>query len=465
MALTDQVGVDGRGTRPTREAWRPARDAARPAGGSRTGGEGPRAAAGRGAGGAPRTGGPAGPQPAVRGKATLDGMFTRAALRKPAGVALNDGAHLLTYAKAEAGAVQLATALVRGGVQLGDPVVVHCDNHAHSVLAQLAVLKAGGVCVPVEPGADAARVRRIALISAARTVLCSRSTRAPWVGRAACLVMDVGTTWSRVAALRVDRALPRSEPTDAAYLLVNTEDGPAFGGQLVDHRAWGLALDARIEQAGRATCGVWTSPLPLGRAALSAMWWAFRSGGVLHIPSGGEGIAGARVASGSGVAVLDTREYRQVLEAIRRTQRPVRPRMVVLIGSPCPPELAALHFEVLPTTRLRAEFAPSGGAVPWTAHELSAEHRQRSVGVVVGRPVPRAQVRVLDADGRAVSPGLTGEICATGAALPFDSIPGSQWATSSAQHGGTALRSGRLGRQRPDGALEITGVAAAGSRP
>lgn len=398
------------------------------------------------------------PPPTLEGMSTLDGMFSRAALRKPAGVALQEGPHLLTYGKAEARAGQLASALVRGGVQLGDPVIVHCESHAQAVLAQLAVLKAGGVCVPVAPGTDAPRVERIARISAARMALCSRSTQTAWAGRAACLVLDAETTWRKIGALRVDRALPRSEPTDAAYLLVNNEDGPASGGQLVDHRAWGLALAARVHHAGRVTSRVGTSQLPLGVPALSAMWWAFRCGGALHIPPPGEGGAGALGLSGSAVAVFDPQEYRLVLEAVRQAPRPVGPRVVVLLGGPCPAELADLHFEVLPTTRLWAEFAPAGGAVPWTTQELLAENRLRGAGVAVGRPVPRAQVRILGPDRRVLPSGLTGEVCATGPALPFDTIPAPRWGTSSAG-GGALLRSGRLGRWRPDGVLEITGVA------
>ncbi|OEJ37950.1 hypothetical protein AR457_29470 [Streptomyces agglomeratus] len=396
------------------------------------------------------------PPPVVEETSTLDGMFSRAALRKPAAIALQEGPHLLTYGKAEARAVQLATALVRGGVQLGDPVIVHCESHAQALLAQLAVLKAGGVCVPVAPGTDAALVERVARISGARTALCSRSTQPVWAGRAACLVLDAEEAWSKIGALRVDRALPRSEPTGAAYLLVDHGDGPVGGGQLVDHRAWGLALAARVHHVGRVTSTVRTSQLPLGAPSLSAMWWAFRCGGAVRVPPAGGG-ADTAGAFGSAVAVFGPREYRLVLEAARQAPRPARPRVVVLLGGPCPDDLADLHFEVLPTTRLWAEFAPAGGAVPWATRELPPGHRTGGTGIAVGRPVPRAHVRILGPDGRLVPTGLAGEVCATGPALPFDSIPAPRWG-SPVHGGGAPLRSGRLGRWRPDGVLEITGT-------
>ncbi|WP_412080382.1 AMP-binding protein [Streptomyces sp. SCL15-6] len=60
----------------------------------------------------------------------LDQIFAHTAGNHPNRVAIQDGWHRLTYAQADRQAVRLASALVRGGVQLGDPLVVRCENTA-----------------------------------------------------------------------------------------------------------------------------------------------------------------------------------------------------------------------------------------------------------------------------------------------------------------------------------------------
>ncbi|WP_199838399.1 AMP-binding protein, partial [Streptomyces scabiei] len=60
---------------------------------------------------------------------TLDALFTRAARRRPDAVAIQDARGELSFAKAELRATQLASVLIHAGVQLGDPVIIHCDDH------------------------------------------------------------------------------------------------------------------------------------------------------------------------------------------------------------------------------------------------------------------------------------------------------------------------------------------------
>ncbi|MFC4472009.1 AMP-binding protein [Streptomyces xiangluensis] len=380
---------------------------------------------------------------------TLDAMFTRAARRGPARLAVHEELGHLTYGRAETLATQWASALVRSGVQLGDPVIVHCDDHRQSLVAQLAILKAGGVCVPVSREIERPGPERIAAVSGAQAVLCSASTKAAWnsCGRLSLALDDAGT-WKKVSALRPDPALPRSAPTDAAYLLISRENGEETSGQLVDHRAWQFALAARIRQAGTAERTVAVCQPPTGALTLSAMWWACASGGTL--------VPRALAPGGMDTAVFSPDEYARVLETAATASRPAGLRAIVLVGGPFPPDLVERHFTTLPTTRLLAEFAPAGGVMPWTAQELSPPSRSGLPDAGVGSPVPHVHVHIVDPEGHPVPPGRTGEICATGPALPFDSIGIRALDRESLPGGGTLLRSGHLGRWRTDGRVEIT---------
>ncbi|MFE1234720.1 AMP-binding protein [Streptomyces sp. NPDC059442] len=395
------------------------------------------------------------PRPAARRAArppesarTLDGLFTRAARRHPRAVVVREGPHQLSYGKADVLSSRLATALLRTGVQLGDPVVVQCADHRQALVAHLAVLKAGGVCVPVPRDVPAGQTAAVAAVSGAGAVLCSLTTHDRWGhgGRFQRLALDDPELWKRIGARPLDRALPRSAPTEPAYLLTAGEGGLWRSGHLVDHRAWHLAMAARSAKAGPAGQTVTVAEQPTGAATLSAMWWAFGSGSTLHAQPDGFGPA----ALGGVVAVCGTGEYPALLDALAAAPPFSPPRSVLLVGAPCPPALAARHTEVLPDTALRAEFAPGGSVLPWAVGVFPAGP-DASGAPVVG-PAPGVRLSVRDVLGDALRAGEVGEVCASGRTLPFDVI-----GERAAGRPGAPLGSGFGGRWLPDGALEITG--------
>ncbi|MFE1035925.1 AMP-binding protein [Streptomyces sp. NPDC058807] len=411
-----------------------------------------------------RTGAARPPRPAARPLAagTLDGLFTATARHRPGAVAVHEGQQHLTYARADARSAQLATALLREGLQLGDPVIVHCSDHRQSVVAQLAVLKAGGVCVPVGRDASPRQREGTALLSGAHMVLCSLATRDRWQGRGPRLVLDAPALWRWVGALRADRSLPLSGPTDAAYLLTAAEGDGEPVGHLVDHRAWCLALAARTAQAGSAPPAVSLAEKATGTRTLSAMWWAFAAGSTLSARPSATALFDATTGHGPGAIVCGPEEYARALDHLGRTESYHRPRMTLLVGGPCSAGLAARHLELLPNTRLRAEFVPVDGVLPWTVREFTQESVAEPEGAV-GAPLPDVRLTVMDALGRPLGTGRTGEICATGRPLPFDVI-GGRGRIVPGGDGAALLRSGLTGRWRLDGTLEITPRTSRGRR-
>ncbi|MEU7161094.1 AMP-binding protein [Streptomyces chrestomyceticus] len=392
--------------------------------------------------------------PRTAGRTTLDGAFAVTALRRPGAVAVQDAHGPLTYGRADAQAGLLGSLLVRGGVQLGDPVIVHCDDHRQSLVAQLAVLKAGGVCVPVPPGTDEHRLTAVAALTGASAVVCSAATRDRWRYRPV-LVLDDPRTLRLTAARRLERALPRSAPHEAAHLLVSGT-GRSVTGQLADHVAWQLALTGRSRAAGVPVRQVSVSGPPGTPHALSALWWAVTCGGTLYaLPARGTPVP---VSARSSVLVSSPEEYDELAARL-----PMRPRLVQLLGGSVPGELAARHFAALPTTPLRAEFAPGGGAFPWTVRDITSPEDALDERVI-GRPAPDVRIRVLDGNHRALPARRAGELCAKGPALPFDTIHRLGRAASPTGHPGlpghpALLRSGTPVLRRADGRLELAGPA------
>lgn len=397
----------------------------------------------------PRSGTAAGPPSPSQD--TLDRGFLRVAQRHPDAVAVQEVRGELSYGKAELWSTRLASMLMHADLQFGDPVIVHCDDHRQTLLAQLAVLKAGGVCVPAAYGLGRPELRAIGAVSAASTVLCSSSTRGTWARRHNTLALDHPETWRRITTHRLEPALPLSHPAEAAYLLVahGGPDGPT--GHLVDHRAWRLAVAERIRTAGPAPRRVFVAGAPASPAALSAMWWAFAGGSSLRaMPADG---APAGRDSTLSAAVCSPEEYEALVDAL-----PIRPRLVQLVGGPVPAGLVTRHFTALPGTRLRADLAPTDGVLPWTTREFTPMGKEPSPRAL-GTPVSQVQVRVVDDRGEPRTAEQLGELCATGPAVPFGTVS-LLGHTTPAWEEDSLLRSGLSVRRCPDGTLELVDLPA-----
>ncbi|GAA2332012.1 hypothetical protein SVIO_002760 [Streptomyces violaceusniger] len=374
---------------------------------------------------------------------------------------MKDGPYELAYGRAEMRAAQLASALIGNGVQLGDPVLIHCSDHRRATVAQLAVLKAGGVCVPAPLHTSRDAFQRLARLVGARLVLCGSSVVAAWMERGRVIVLDE-ETWQRIGAMRVDRSLPRSGPLEGAHLFGADEDSTDHDAQLIDHRAWSIALSARPRGSGGGTMTVVAHEPPMGARSLSALWWAFATGGTFHTGFRHEQMPGPLTLRAD-AAVFSPREYARFLDGVVSAGTGQVPRVIVLMGDPCPPCLAERHFALLPAVRLWCEFTPVGGVLPWTTRRVA--HDQAHAGAPdidphcppwlnVGRPAPGVRVRVLSPDGLLVPHGGTGEVCATGDALPCDIIRAIAHGPGTAD-GSVLRRSGRYGRVREDGTVEI----------
>ena len=88
-------------------------------------------------------------------------FLTRSARRLPEKVALVCGERRLTYRELDGMSNRLAQALADGGVERGDRVALHLHNTVEAVVGIFAVLKDGGVFVPVNASTKPAKLAYI----------------------------------------------------------------------------------------------------------------------------------------------------------------------------------------------------------------------------------------------------------------------------------------------------------------
>ncbi|MGW1659427.1 condensation domain-containing protein, partial [Streptomyces atratus] len=112
------------------------------------------------------------------GDATVAGLFEAQVARTPGAVAVVSGGAEVSYAELDARANQLARHLVAKGVGAESFVGVCLERGIESVVALLAVVKAGGAYLPIDPGYPAERIAYMLADAKPVVVLASAGTAA-----------------------------------------------------------------------------------------------------------------------------------------------------------------------------------------------------------------------------------------------------------------------------------------------
>ncbi len=168
--------------------------------------------------------------------ATLHGLFRQWAQRTPAAPALTTDAGTLTYGALDSLTDRLAGGLLRRGLRLGGRAALLLDDPRSQVLALLAVLKAGGVFVFVDPSVPEPRRLRI-LEEAGADLVLDRD------------FMEEVLESSRESA-SAQEELPVVSPEFPAYLAFTSGSTGRPKGILQTHRSFGQFLVWQAREFG-----------------------------------------------------------------------------------------------------------------------------------------------------------------------------------------------------------------------
>ncbi|HEX8906785.1 MAG TPA: amino acid adenylation domain-containing protein, partial [Longimicrobiaceae bacterium] len=392
--------------------------------------------------------------------APLHRLFEAQAARTPATEALRHRGASLTYAELNARANALARRLVALGVAPEAVVAVQLERSPELVAAFLAVSKAGGVFLPVDPAYPAERRRWMVEDSGARVILTRSS-----------LAAGLPATGAAVVAL--DAGLPAPGPGDAENLSVAVDPGNAAyviftsgstgrpKGVVVPHRGIG-----NLAEAHRQSFGIGPESRVLQFSSFSfdmAVWdvaHALLCGACLVLAdeeaaAGGEALVALIRRERVGFALLSP----ALLGALPEDGLPGL-RTIVSGGDVVTPEVARRWGA---GRRFVNAYGPTETTVCATLVIGPDAHGGR---VPIGRPLPNLTAYVLDAALRPVPAGVPGELFVGGVAVargylgrpgttagrfvpdPFGGRPGAR-----------LYRTGDVVRWRGDGQLEFVGRA------
>ncbi|WP_239571871.1 non-ribosomal peptide synthetase, partial [Streptomyces sp. G44] len=333
-------------------------------------------------------------------EATLPALFERQAARTPDAVALIDGDRELTYADVDRAANRLAHRLVRNGVGPERLVALALPRSAAAVVAQLAVTKAGGAFLPVDP--EYPPQRREFMIEDAGAHLVLDDPAQVW-----------STEGPDTALTDADRTTALT-PAHPAYVIYTSGSTGTPKGVVITHRGLASFAAAAAEQyAAGPGDRVLQFASPSFDASILELCVSLLSGAALV--TGEEGpLVGDRLAE-----VLAERRVSHTLipPAALATLPPetaaALPHLRTLIvgAEACPADLVDTWA---PRRRMVNSYGPTEATVvaTWTGPLTPGTGTP-----TIGGPSGATRVYVLDAALRPVPPGVTGELYIAGPGL------------------------------------------------
>ena len=381
----------------------------------------------------------------------------------PGALAVQTGELLLTRGALDAQAEALAQRLIAQGIGPEDRVGVLADRSPAFVLGLLAVLKAGGVCVPLDPALPADRLQFQCADSGARLVLAAQAPTWPVQGPVLTLALDMRLDTALQARAAVP--MPRPDPRHAAYVIYTSGSTGRPKGVAISHGALaayvhGVLARLDLPASARAMGMVSTVAADLGHTVL---FGALCSGRVLHLlPSA--------CAFDPDAFAAYMREHRidvlkivpSHLQALLQAATPadVLPGHALVVGGESMPAALLARIRTLkPGCRIVNHYGPTETTVGVLTHEATSDDMD---GLPLGTPLCHAQAFVLDAWLNPVPMGVAGELYLGGDGLGRGYLgrPGltAERFVAHPQLAGQRLyRSGDQVRQRADGRLEFLG--------
>ncbi|MFD7702408.1 amino acid adenylation domain-containing protein [Streptomyces caelestis] len=343
--------------------------------------------------------------PLPEGFRAVHEVVAEIALADPDRPAVVCGSSELTYGQLLGRADALAAGITAQGVRPGAPVAVLTEPSAEMVVAVLAVLRAGGVYLPLHPGHPAARLEAVLADAGVEFVLAD----AAWRER---------LPQARVLPTEAPAVLPdqtwvahRSEPDDPAYLIYTSGTTGEPKGVEVGHGALAASTTARRLTYGGYRTFLLVSPLSFD-SSVAGLWGTLTSGGRLVVARTEEVRDPERllrlIETHAVTALLAVPAlYAGMLDRAERADRTALGTLdvVTTAGEVLPEALLERHFALLPATPLVNEYGPTEATV-WSTYR-----RFEAPGPVdIGGAVPGASLYVLDRQGRLMPHGTAGEL-------------------------------------------------------
>ncbi|WP_454674049.1 amino acid adenylation domain-containing protein [Achromobacter pestifer] len=338
------------------------------------------------------------------------------AARTPQALALIAGDAQLSYAQLNEQANRLAHLLIANDVGADVAVGIALGRGADMIVAMLAVLKAGGVYVPLDPSYAAARLAHMMQDSQLRLVLSQRAVvdglalpmDVPW------LVLD-GEAVAHAARQPAHNPARTIHPAQLAYLIYTSGSTGLPKGVAVSHGP----LSMHIQAIG-AMYGMTPADRELQFASINfdgahERWLTPLAFGGVLIPRDDEPWSVERTAAeiarhGVTVACFTPSYLHQLAEALGEEAAALPIRSYTVGGEATSRTTLALIQNTLRPPRVINGYGPTETVITPLIAKAYPDTPNEAAYMPIGKPVGDRRAYVLDADLNLLPPGAAGEL-------------------------------------------------------
>jgi len=421
--------------------------------------------------------------------ASVPALAAAQAARTPDAVAARCGDQALTYAALHRRVVSLSRRLHERGAGDGATVAVCLERGPGLLVAMLAVWRAGGVYLPLDPTYPPERLAFLLSDSGAGLVLTEphlAGSLPEFGGEVVCLDGEAPSPPAPPPQAREGSTTMPSSQSSPPLVGEGWREAPGWGGAeaevspdapaylIYTSGSTGTPKAVMVEHAQLArTLRGSLDVLDLGPddvvAALASVAFDIS---LLELLA--PLVAGAAVRIVPRDVVRDPAELvracadatvlhavpalmRQVVEAARGGPALPRIRLLMVGGDTVAPDLLDDIREVFPGAAVRVLYGPTEGTILCTAYAVPPEGEV--VGHPLGHPLPGVRLRVRGPHGELLPLGVPGELWLSGVGVARGYLGRPELTAEKfvVTDGDRAYRTGDRARWRPDGVLEFLG--------
>jgi amino acid adenylation domain-containing protein len=370
-------------------------------------------------------------------------LFEQQAAQQPHAPALIFEDQALTFSEINSRANQLARHLLSSGLEPEARVGVMLPRTPDALVALLAVFKAGGCYLPLDPEYPAERLAFMREDAGASLVITEESLRA-----------------EQIAQQSIENVESEVRPEQLAYIIYTSGSTGRPKGVAVEHRQLLHTMQSAQEVLGltEADCLPSIASFSFDISLLELLCAPLAGGRCLLVSTHGalEASVAARVLQEATVLHAVPGLMRRFV-SVARQQYP-QLRLLLVGGEAVAPELISEMQEVWGNADVRVLYGPTEATIICASYDVS---RQGTIShQMIGRPLLNTMLRILDGKGKLVPIGVDGEICIGGAGVARGYWRSADLTAAkfvSATDGTRIYRTGDRGRYLSDGNIVFTG--------
>ncbi|QIW80197.1 non-ribosomal peptide synthetase [Bacillus tequilensis] len=397
---------------------------------------------------------------------TLHGLFERQAAVTPERPAIRFSGGLLTYAELDLYASRLAAHLAARGVTKESIVGVLSERSPDMLIAVLAVLKAGGAYLPLDPAYPKERLSYMLKDSGAALLLTQRGCSAPnFSGE----TLEIDMT-SLAGEKAENHVFTPADSGSLAYVIYTSGSTGQPKGVAVEHRQAVSFLTGMQHQFALQEDDIVMvkTSFSFDASVWQLFWWSLSGASAYLLPPGWEKDPALIVKAIHQERITTVHFIPAMLNSfldqaeIERLSNGTNLKRVFAGGEPLAPHMAARFASVLPHVSLIHGYGPTEATVDAAFYMLDPERDTDRLRIPIGKPVPGARLYVLDPHLAVQPTGVAGELYIAGAGvargyLNRPALTAERFLEDPFYPGEHMYKTGDVARWLPDGNIEFIG--------